>query len=1167
MLLKLQYVDKIPPNINDDGYRYAFLIGPGDKALLGIKSMAPLSFSKAREDSLSAGGRAQKKDGLIIELPFRPDFYDAKEPYPGQLERMSPGKWYWVMIAESFKSPSRSHQFEGKGIRGVVNPVYRAVGIYPIVGSADLKKTIESARRLPAIEFKRNPAFSEKATSLIAALTGGDPFDEEEQTEPVSSVDTLVRIWGAVLGYCHSSTFLKRGEELATEGRLNQPNLQGMYRHYCELEKDEYEAPLLSLVGHLSDPEVYGSLGALLPYAMIAWPYSFVGPSSNPGLVSPNTPGETLFPFWVVDLLARAMFPTPHVEDRVLAVVHEAILHLEGRNHRAFSPKGEPGLRFDTQGPIPSGSTMFPRSLIYEAIRRRHQDLEEQGQQGSEMEIYMAGSKTPSPYKALSGWLGVPLEPIPLRNPGAPTKQGYLSVDHAVSKLCERVESVAASTNPEPWYTLQTRVNAAKEIIGLLRTQEDLYAPDILPVDPPDDDGSTPDRVLSPSQGAASRMVIRWRISCVTGDPGSGKSHLLKEFKRFALELEQAEPTCLLVLTPTNRAASRVASLLDADDDLLNPVFLFTTSEPKKDEDKPPRLPRNYAVLNEDGQVVEGAPEEDAHEMLTFTVGVGTLDSFFHKFHSSERFREAILYRKVLVAIDETSMVTAEKVVRALALFRDEEEEQKRVFLSQRVRRVIFLGDPSQLESVEPGNFFYDILRTFPITYLGEQFRYDGRLAHLFGLVRSGMTFAQARSDTSHLLLEAAGLTATTGEDPNLRVYMVDDLPLTDMAPPGFRRPDEKDYWNRFLLRTEESIRTTIFREVMDWSRVHLENGGSFPRRAVRGSAREFSQGTRDYQRFSKAAVQPVLPFRIVTMVRTPQSESGRTFYLSSSTRVNGWFHDVLLGRLVPDDPNFEPVPGMELNPTLKHFGSKRYWNQGVERPDYSADYEREWQRGREYARMFLFNNRPRDIWLSPNWPYLVKGNDFRRYGVLRGEVIYYRSTSWSSRRRVHLHEFESEMGVRFAIPPRNVTPRHLQYGWAVNVHQVQGLEYPLVIVLWFSGISPNSIRASWNAIRPTHEVTDPLPVGWQPGYIRGEEASLDERLSIRALYTGITRTITSPTQGVRTGKTRSPQRMQPGRCVIIAGKHALRRYLGLQVFERVTPFTSLMVSELERLM
>lgn len=79
------------------------------------------------------------------------------------------------------------------------------------------------------------------------------------------------------------------------------------------------------------------------------------------------------------------------------------------------------------------------------------------------------------------------------------------------------------------------------------------------------------------------------------------------------------------------------------------------------------------------------------------------------------------------------------------------------------------------------------------------------------------------------------------------------------------------------------------------------------------------------------------------------------------------------------------------------------------------------------------------------------------------------------------------------------------------------------------------------------------------------ELASLDDRLDSRAFYTASTRTSMKKLDiEHRLAGMENNSNNKVGRCVIVAGKHALRRYLSLKVHDRCSPLYGMVWDKLQ---
>ena len=1146
MLVKAEFVQELGEDTVD--FLFLFNLSEDDLRLMKIDGVRHWDKKHTRH-KISPNLTGELHDavldihrrGFVIKLPFKPDTYENMEPFPGQLRKLRPGDSYWIML----KGPwQREEIYQNKiAKQRLSHPIFEAAGIYPYV--KDIQGFFEFADQLDEL-----PQSFYQETEMVSLESN---FREicADADDDRSDLEWWFRLWGLTSSPCLTREFLKRGEQ--KYGKNSDVDFKHYYQIFAQTTEEKKSpfrpigAPLFNIIAELSSPEEFGALGVLLPFAMILNPYAFVGPCSSPGLASSGGSNavQKLMPFWIMDLFARTIYRLNYrYKDRAASIIYEAMRHLEQRNYQAFTtynstkPNWSETFNFDKDGIAPNGSTIFSRTIIQAAVLRRNKELEFT-RKGALNKVYMGDAHYPNPYKALAGFMGKALDMVNIND----------AIGDGIQKLSKASIKIDTEDKQQAyqWRGLRHRVNTIEDLSNLILDQSlNFETNQMLRVAPPlTEESSTAGQQLrcTPSQAAASRMVIRWPVSCVTGNPGTGKSFLLHEFERFAREISQTgSDTYLLLLTPTNRASSRICQLFPAED-----VYMFGSQHEEEEEEEEPR-----------------DTEEEQPQRRTFRIAVGTIDSFLGKMKTSRKMREELRLRQGILAIDECSMVTAEKFKEVLDFFRDADTNA----LSDRLLRTILVGDPYQLLSVEPGNFYADMLKFLPTTQLKEQMRY-GRdpddkfeisLEDLFGSVRAGMTNETERIKVVERLVDISKTPELSGG--HIGVYLIDDIPTSQ--PPI---EDNQKWWTKFVHDLEGQVRNIVFSEVLNWNHSPLSNGSLTPRIPLRAGREEQRLAAGDYQKFRNAFTQTDLPFQIISCVRKRCSESRLTEYISSSERVNGWIHDALRGRTIQDlgFKGYSPKNGTPIIP----IGTENIWypNPGDEWISYETAMKK-CQDKRARLREFLSDYRPNNLVLSPGWPYIVLKQHFKKYGVFRGDTL--RFIGVTPRRNKNYYRFVTTDGTdkEVVVSPRYCTTQHLSYGWASNVHQVQGSEYPLVIVLWLDGICYPFLNQNWQHVA-THsddEITSPLKSLRFGGVSMGSElASLDDRLDSRAFYTASTRTSMKKLDiEHRLAGMENNSNNKVGRCVIVAGKHALRRYLSLKVHDRCSPLYGMVWDKLQ---
>lgn len=1149
--------------------------------------------------------------GFVVRVPFfgeMPKRDPNAPPIPGMLPRMGDdgdavGREFWIMLRGPWRTTEKHTHEE---YQNAETSLYHGLGIYPVL---DTDALVEERGRLDDMPWHlhSNPGMESLGDEMMRFLVV-----QPRHTQQLL-LDTWWRTWGAALSMPLATGVRDTGQRLYQRG-VSAPRLEELYRCYARTcvrgdrlfnegsawelplphgeREHSPEQPMQATILDMSNPEEYGAPGTLFPVAMLDNPYAFVGPAACRGVSTAKEGSgiQSRFPFWVCDLLAQSVYGQDTVTDsRARAVVYDAVRNLELRSRHAFVERtsdglprqakyGEGNFDFDSRGPSPAGSTVFERDVMDRAIQRRVQDIEgviEQNLVKPRRITYLTGTEVTNPYITMAGFLGTELRPLPAL--------------HARESRWETAcDVVAPVRTPDPKggveirYGLNERVRAARHAFQIAIQQrleipaqggdenpavESRYVAGpfqrhVLPFEPalretdPRWRETQPPRgrmLCTNSQAAAMDMFARWRISVVTGDAGCGKSAILREVCRAGIELS---PYCgnegrviLLVLTMSNIAMVRVIEELQ-------------------------KQTNDITLLGHTVGEVEPEGDDLFAQAQNATCIVGTVDSYLRKLQHDQKFVEALRANQIVLVLEEAHTISTEGFVDLLEPFRehtgDTYDPDDWFYLDPQLIRIVLVGDEMQVRPIEPGDLLPDMMSVLPVTRLTEQRRYSEDLAELFAGFRLSMQDAEARRRTAQVLVE----TSERKPDPlaTSRVILVDDLPPIDQLPHL-----NSSYWLDFRLALEERVRQAVFKELLAWSRVELSPQSrtvGYPRFPDGGDSQAERDAASDYILWSKAMLKPIHPFIIITMVRTPFSSvprfDMRAHYISSSDRVNGWFHDVATHRLWPMDPEYRTPPRLPHQTRIERGDDKiRYFHADAvytnddkyRIEEYGTLYDEiartSAHNNRRLLHQFLSDYRPRTLVLSPDWPYIVTTNDFRSFGIMKGERVYYKQSrrAGGNRNAKSLNVFESEGGRKsMAVPNQYCTRKYLRYGWATNVHQVMGAQFPLVIVIWMDALSPSRMMNEWDRIRPQREGRraipnlEPVPLG--PGSSR--YPALDDMLDLHALYTAVTRTHTRP-ETTTNVEGRLVTQSGRGRCVLIAGKHALRRYVSLESIPRFT--------------
>lgn len=219
-------------------------------------------------------------------------------------------------------------------------------------------------------------------------------------------------------------------------------------------------------------------------------------------------------------------------------------------------------------------------------------------------------------------------------------------------------------------------------------------------------------------RSAAEESARRW-TSVVTGGPGTGKTTTLARL--LAVLADQATPTGsplrIALAAPTGKAAARMSQALA-------------------------RAVGDQHFPEVDRAAVSGLTASTLHRLLGFRP-----DN-----HSRFRHHRGNRLPHDVVVVDETSMVSLPMMARLIEAIRPD-------------ARLILLGDPDQLASVEAGAVLHDVVDGFadrlpsPVSRLSTSHRFGKQIGDLAAAVRHG------DADEAWRLLESGG-TAVELIDP-----------------------------------------------------------------------------------------------------------------------------------------------------------------------------------------------------------------------------------------------------------------------------------------------------------------------------------------------------------------------------------------------------------------
>ncbi|MDQ1106397.1 exodeoxyribonuclease V subunit alpha [Nocardioides zeae] len=204
-------------------------------------------------------------------------------------------------------------------------------------------------------------------------------------------------------------------------------------------------------------------------------------------------------------------------------------------------------------------------------------------------------------------------------------------------------------------------------------------------------------------QRAAARHALTHRTTVLTGGPGTGKTTAVAGL--LALLAEQAErgpggrPPRVALAAPTGKAAARLTEAVAESARRFSPA----------DQDRVARL-------------VQGAPATTLHRLL----GARPDSSVRFRHHRGNRLPHDV------VVVDEASMLSLTLTARLLEAVRPD-------------ARLLLVGDPDQLASVEAGAVLADLVAGFgeqdgPVVRLRTSHRFGASIGTLAAALRDGDT-------------------------------------------------------------------------------------------------------------------------------------------------------------------------------------------------------------------------------------------------------------------------------------------------------------------------------------------------------------------------------------------------------------------------------------------
>lgn len=575
-------------------------------------------------------------------------------------------------------------------------------------------------------------------------------------------------------------------------------------------------------------------------------------------------------------------------------------------------------------------------------------------------------------------------------------------------------------------------------------------------------------------QVSAMVNLIYKNLLVLSGRPGTGKTYTITKFvSNIVNKVKKDESPLFLLLSFTNKAVNKlneyVMNNLYSDRDIEE---LLKAQEGEKNKIK---------LLN-------------SHKNLW----VSTIDLFVWEVMASQNKKLLEKLEKaddLFIIIDEIGMVSLDKfnlLISTLENLYGGEEFYKTL------QKIVFSGDYAQLISIGVGDFFGDLLTILPMVDLKESVRFgkDKDLSKFFETIR------QMRFEIRDRQIAKDYLTAIKKIDEkekNVLINPVDDVLIKGDLYYALQE-DCIDYIYRFIYRIIEDLCKTVLYTEIDVNKYLSANsdssgGGFFKSKKDKAYTPLFKlvekkEGFDINKVLIDLFIKNSHKFKIITQYRKEQSIL-EEYFISSSTRINKLILFTLLGiRFYDQDYSIRTNKDIEI---VHSIPEKQYIEASTDKKIEINDainmlIERE---DHLTLKKFISEMEFNKIFLIRDVPYVVKSRRLRKYGLNIGDFVHFKGISKiEGEKYLKFIKYTGSIKDFYDIPINRVTLRDIQYGWACNIHQLQGDEFPVVVVPFLGGLYQN----------PTPQETV-------------SKRNL-KRFDSRALYTSLTRVKLSKTEG-----------------------------------------------------
>ncbi len=544
-------------------------------------------------------------------------------------------------------------------------------------------------------------------------------------------------------------------------------------------------------------------------------------------------------------------------------------------------------------------------------------------------------------------------------------------------------------------------------------------------------------------QTAAMINLIYKNILVLSGRPGTGKTYTITKFVSNIIDKtdKEEEAPLFLLLSFTNKAVNKlneyIMNNLYSDRDIKE---LLSKQEDEKNKIK---------LLNN-------------HKNLW----VSTIDLFVWEVMSSQNKNLLAKLEKadrLFIIIDEIGMVSLDKfnllISTLINLYGDEK-------FYQLLEKTVFSGDYAQLISIGIGDFFGDLLTILPMVDLKESVRFgkDKELSKFFETIRQMRFEIKDRQIAKDYLL---AIKKVGKDEDNIIINPVDDSLVKGDLYYGTQQ-ECIDYSYRFIYRIIEDLCKAVLKKEINVDKFLSTNAdssskvGSFfkgkkeklytPLFKLTEKKKEFDINKILIDLFIKNSHK----FKIITQYRKEQSIL-EEYFISSSTRLNKLILFILLGmRFYDDKHNIKTNTNIEI---VHSIPEKQYLNASDDKKIEINEAINHFISIEDSASLKRFISEVdfKKIFLIRDVPYLIKSRRLRKYGLNIGDFIHFKGVSKiDGEKYLKFVKYTGDIQDFYDIPINRITIRDIGLAWACNIHQLQGDEFPFVVVPFLGALYQN---------------------------------------------------------------------------------------------------------------